>query len=416
VRVLVLSTVYPNPSQPAFGIFIHERIRRIAGHCDLQVMAPTPWFPLNTVIRGGWWRDVPPVEIRDGVRVHHPRFLCIPRYAKWLDGTLYAASLAPVLYRLRQRFPFDLIDAHFAYPDGMAAVLLGAAFRCPVVITLRGSIVRLARYPLHRPQLRFALRRAARVVAVSESLRGAAADLGIPPGKIRVIPNGVDTERFRPRERLEARRMLNLPPHRPIILSVGGINEGKGHHRVAGIVPSLLADWPDLLYVIVGGERPGDSSRLLIERTVARLGLERHVLLVGEQPPERVALWGAAADLFCLATRSEGWANVLLEALACGTPVVTTRVGGNAEIVTSDALGTLVSPADDTALAGAILDALRRPWDRQVLVDHARRHSWDAAAAGVLEEFGRALDESAPSAATPPATGLPVTARARRPR
>ena len=387
MRVLVLSSVFPNVRQPAFGLFIRERMKRVARHAQVAVVAPIPWFPFNGLIRGSRWTGIPPVERQEGLSVYHPRFFCFPRHLKWLDGMLYAASLLPFLTRLRREFPFDLIDAHFAYPDGMAAVLLGRALGRPVVITLRGSVVRLATYLLHRPQLRFALTAATRVVAVSGSLKRVAVDLGIPAEKIRVIPNGVDAALFSPKDRRQAREALGLPLDRRIILSVGGLNEGKGHHRIVGLLPHLLRRHPDLLYVIVGGERPGDTCRPKIERLVMDLRLERHVRLAGERGQEEIPRWLAAADLFCLATRSEGWANALLEALACGRPVVTTRVGGNPEIISSEALGLLVPPGDDRALADGILEALGRPWDTEGMVAHARRHSWDTTALQVLDEF-----------------------------
>ena len=390
MRVLTLSTVFPNLRQPAFGVFVAERIRRLARHCDVSVVAPVPWFPGNRWIRPHW-SDVPAAEAHDGFRIYHPRVLCLPRYAKWSDGALYAASVLPFLLRLRRRFPFDLIDAHFAYPDGVAAALLGGLLRVPVVITLRGSIVRLRHYPLHRPQIRWALRRAARVLAVSQSLKEVAAGIGVPAEHIRVIPNGVDADVFVPRETADARRALGLPLDRTIILTVGGLNEGKGQHRVVALLPELVKRFPDLLYVILGGERPGDSSRPLIEGAAARLGVTDRVRLVGERPHDEVATWLAAADLFCLATRSEGWANVLLESLACGTPVVSTRVGGNAEIVSREGLGILVPARDDRALAAAIREGLERRWDPHLLVAHAQAHSWDSAVRGVLEEFRRVL-------------------------
>src|SRR5215475_3548165 len=278
MRVLTLSTVFPNIRQPAFGVFVAERMRRVARHCDVSVVAPVPWFPGNDWIRPHW-AGVPSTEGQDGFRIYHPRVLCVPRYAKWSDGALYAASLVPFLLRLRRRFPFDLIDAHFAYPDGVAAALLGGLLHLPVVITLRGSIVRLRHYPLHRPQLRWAMRRAARVLAVSQSLKEVAAGLGVPAEHIRVIPNGVDADVFVPRDPADARRALGLPLDRTIILTVGGLNEGKGQHRVVGLLPELVKRFPDLLYIIVGGERPGDSSRSLIEDTAARLGMTDRVRL-----------------------------------------------------------------------------------------------------------------------------------------
>ena len=136
----------------------------------------------------------------------------------------------------------------------------------------------------------------------------------------------------------------------------------------------------------------------------ARLGVSNRVRLVGERAHDEVATWLAAADLFCLATRSEGWANVLLESLACGTPVVSTRVGGNAEIVSHEGLGILVPPQDDGALAAAMREGLERRWDPQLLVNHAQAHSWDSAVRGVLDEFERVLGRGRPAGA--PVSGL----------
>jgi glycosyltransferase involved in cell wall biosynthesis len=390
LRVLVLSFTFPNARQPALGVFVRERVRRIAAECEVMVVAPVPWFPFNRLIRGEQWAAIEPVERQEGLEVRHPRFFCIPRYLKWLDGVFYGVSLLPFLRRLRRSFAFDVIDAHFAYPDGLAATIIGRVFRRPVMITLRGSIVRLGTYPLHRPQLRLALRAASRVLAVSESLKQTAVALGIPPQKIRVIPNGVDTSRFFPVDRAEARRALDLPKDARILLSVGGLNEGKGHHRIVAMLPSLLRHHPDLLYVIVGGGRRADSLRPLLERLIREHGLQGHVRLAGERPHEEIPLWMGASDVFCLATRSEGWANVLLEAMACGRPVVSTRVGGNGEIVTDPSLGTLVPAGDDAAFTDALRAALGRAWAPEVLAAHARRHSWERATRDVLGEL-RAL-------------------------
>src|SRR5689334_22296309 len=201
MRALVLSTTFPNPKQPNLGVFVSEGMRRVARHCEVVVVAAIPWVPFNDAIRGARWSGIPRLEQRDGLRVLHPRIFCIPRFLKPTDGVLYAASLVPMLARLRRDFDFDLIDSHFVYPDGLAAVLLGKIFRRPAVVTLRGSINRLATYRAHRPQIRWALRHAAGIVSVSEALRSVAVGLGIPASSIRVIPNGVDTDRFQPRDR-----------------------------------------------------------------------------------------------------------------------------------------------------------------------------------------------------------------------
>jgi glycosyltransferase involved in cell wall biosynthesis len=397
MKVLVISSTFPSAQQPTRGVFVRERIRRLARRAEVVVVAPIPWFPGNRWVR----RDrasVPWMETQDGLTVYHPRFLSLPRYGKFLDGALYGLSLLPFVARLRRRFPFELIDAHFAYPDGMAAALLARVFGCPLLVTLRGSIVRLSTYRLHRPQLRWVLRRATRVLAVSDSLRRVAEGLGAGAGRVRVIPNGVDTERFRIGDRAEARRRLGLPADGPLLLTVAGVYPGKGQHTVVDALPDLLARHEHLTYAMVGATRPGDSYRWQLEQTVARLGLGDRVRFVGPVAHEALPPWFNAADLMVLPTESEGWPNVLLESLACGVPVVATRVGGVPEIVVDGEHGLLVPHGDQAALTHALLAALDASWDRAALARRAARFDWEDSVEQVLEEMTAALQGALPPA------------------
>jgi glycosyltransferase involved in cell wall biosynthesis len=225
---------------------------------------------------------------------------------------------------------------------------------------------------------------------VSESLKAVAVGLGIPERHVRVIPNGVDTTRFHPSDRKRARDACGLPQERTVILTVGAVSEGKGQHLVVDALAEIVARHPDVLYVMVGEVESARYERRLRDR-IARAGLGGHVLFASRQPHERLPLWYAAADLFCLATRSEGRANVLLEALACGVPVVTTAVGGNPEIVTDRRRGLLV-PFDDVAeLGDAIMASLDIEWDRERLAAGMTEFSWDRAAVDVVAEFDNVL-------------------------
>ncbi|MGH7415892.1 MAG: glycosyltransferase family 4 protein [Candidatus Rokuibacteriota bacterium] len=393
MRVLVLSSTFPSSRQPTRGVFVRERIRRLAQRCDVVVVAPIPWFPFNRWIR----RDratVPHVEHQEGLIVYHPRFFSVPRYGKCLDGVLYFLSLVRFTRRLRRSFAFEVIDAHFAFPDGVAATLLGRLFRCPVVVTLRGSIVRLATYGLHRPQLRWTLRRADRVTAVSSSLADVASRLGRPLERVRVIPNGVDPARFAPMRRADARRLAGLPAGSPVLLTVAGLYEGKGQHLVMEVLPSLLARHPDLLYVMVGSPRPGDGYRGRLQQRAWRLGVQEHVRFIGPRRHDELARWFSAADVTVLATQSEGWPNVLLESLACGTPVVATRVGGTPEIVRDGLDGLLVPYGDTPALAEALGRALDTAWDRTELTRRALTFDWAESVERSLDELNLALKRS----------------------
>jgi teichuronic acid biosynthesis glycosyltransferase TuaC len=387
MRVLVLSSVFPNAANPTYGVFVRERVRHLAECCEAVVVAPVPWFPLNRRIRGTERDAVPRVE-RDGrLTVYHPRFLCVPGVGKSLDGLFYFLGLRPFIARLRRQFAFDLIDAHFTYPDGVAGALLGRSVGCPVVLTVRGSHdIRHAGYRLRRPQIRFALRAADRVIAVSASLGRFVESLGVAADRMRVIPNGVDPARFTPTDRAAARTALGLPPDRRILLAVGSLVEGKGHHRVLEALPALVAERPDILYVVVGGA-PSDGYRRQLEAFVDRHGLRDHARIVGPRPHHEVPRWMAAADLFCLATKSEGWCNAITEALACGLPVVTTRVGGNEEIVRDGRDGLLVPFWDAQAFRTAVGAALDRPWDRAEISARIRAAGWRRTADAVMQEF-----------------------------
>ena len=390
MRVLVLSSTFPSSTEPTRGVFIRERVRRLARRCEVVVVAPVPWFPFNRWIRGGR-ALIPRVELQGALTVYHPRFFSLPRYGKFLDGALYFLSLVPFVAGLRKTFPFEVIDAHFAYPDGVAATLLARLFRRPVVVTLRGSIVRLRGYRLHRPQLRWVLRRADRIVAVSAALRQVAVSLGLASDRIRVIPNGVDAAAFVPMDRAEARRLCGLPEAGPILLTVAGIYEGKGQLDVIESLPGLIRIFPGLLYVMVGSPRPGERYLRRLKERVLRLGLEGRVRFTGTRPQDELRRWFSAADVSVLASRSEGWPNVLLESLACGTPVVAAEVGGVPEIVRSNRDGLLVPARDVAALTAALCRALETSWDRDALAQRARQFDWDEAVEQVLAELERAL-------------------------
>jgi glycosyltransferase involved in cell wall biosynthesis len=278
---------------------------------------------------------------------------------------------------LAQRGQADIIDAHFAYPDGYAAMLLGKWLDLPVTITLRGTETRLAKYPALRKQLRAALAGAARIFTVSSSLRRLALDLGADGAKVEVVGNGVDTDRFRRLDKMQARRELGLPHDAPVLCSVGGLVERKGFHRVISLLPSLSRRWPGLCYLVAGGPSPEGDIRSRLEAQIDELHLRECVQLLGPVSPDRLATLLSAADVFVLATRNEGWPNVFLEAMACGLPVVTTDVGGNREVVCRPSLGIVVPFDDGGALEKAIDQSLRQDWDHVEIRRYAESCSWE---------------------------------------
>ncbi|PPD05281.1 MAG: glycosyl transferase family 1 [Methylobacter sp.] len=389
-KLLVFSSLFPSSVRPNAGVFIKERMFRVGRQLPVVVVSPVPWFPLQQLIR--YWKPnfrpqpEPYAEI-DGIEVYYPKFFSIPGFFKSQDGFFMAASCVLTLLKIRKNCRFDLIDAHFAYPDGYAASLLGRWFKVPVTITLRGTEVTLSKFPGRRQRILAAIKNASRVFAVAESLKLHVTRLGAQAGKIKVIGNGVDTEVFHPVDKLQARQSLGIDEQTKVLISIGGLVERKGFHRVLEILPELLKSYPDLVYLIVGGDSPEGNIRSRLEQQVESLGLTKQVRFLGAKPSYELKTALSAADVFVLATANEGWANVFLEAMACGLPVITTDVGGNREVVCAENLGTIVPFGDTPALLSALNQALQKQWDSVKLINYARLNSWETRVEVLVREF-----------------------------
>jgi teichuronic acid biosynthesis glycosyltransferase TuaC len=394
IDLVVFSALFPSAARPGAGLFIRERMFRVAEHRPLAVISPQPWFPgqpLIRLLRPGYRPQAAPLEIQSGIPVYHPRFLSVPGLLRQLDGWSMALTSFWLVRRLKRQGA-QLIDAHFAYPDGEAATRLGRWLNLPVTITLRGTEVPHSTTPELRPRLSRTLKAAARVFSVSDSLRRLALELGVKAETTEVVGNGVDTTRFHPVDRLAARHKYGLPAHARMLISVGALVERKGMHRVIDCLPTLLLRHIDLHYAIVGGASPEGDDRAALEAQVARLGLSERVHFLGALPPDELKWALSASDVFVLATRNEGWANVFLEAMACGLPVIATDVGGNAEVVCRDELGSIVPFGDAAALQQALDAALSRVWDRAAILKYAQANQWDKRVAQLLRAYDLILN------------------------
>ncbi len=273
-RLLVLSSLFPSDAQPGAGLFIRERMFRVADRFPIVVVAPQAWFPLQSLIR--WRRPhfrpmAPRFEVMQGVEVYRPRFLCFPGILKSTDGLFMALSSFLTVRKLVRRHAVNLLDVHFGYPDGVAGRLLARWFGLPMVLTLRGKEERLGRTSVARP-LRQAILSADELVTVSKALRDVAVDLGADPRRVTVIGNGVDLAKFSQVPQAGARQELNLPSEAKVLISVGSPVERKGFHRVIECLPDLLARHPGLHYVVVGGAGPEGDMSAQLRAQVASLG------------------------------------------------------------------------------------------------------------------------------------------------
>jgi teichuronic acid biosynthesis glycosyltransferase TuaC len=385
VRVLAITQIFPNAAEPLSAPFNRLQLAALGRLCELEVLAAMPWFP-GARLAARWTAagrriGVPRHETIDGLSVTHPRALYVPRVGRSLSAGLYAASIAREVLARRGRV--DLVLGTWAYPDGCAAILLAHVLRVPVVVKLHGSDLNVvARLAGPRAQLRALLPRADRVVAVSRALADEAAALGVAADRIRLVRNGVDTDRFAPADREAARAELGLAPERRVLLYVGHLKESKGVLDLAAAYRELGRGDVDL--VVVG---EGDARGQLSD-----MGLGMH--LVGARPHEEVPRWMAAADVVVLPSWNEGTPNAVIEALACGRRVVATAVGGVPDLISSPLLGELVPPHQVTALAAALARALDTPYSPDAVAAAAQSGSWADSAArllAVLEEARAAV-------------------------
>lgn len=380
-RVLVYSSLFPSEAAPTAGTFIRERAFRLGRRVPIVVVAPQPWSPFDWLVRlfrGTFRPRAVAFETMDGVQVYRPCYFSVPGLLKSLDGWLMARGSMPVIRRIQQDFRPNVIDAHFLFPDGYAATLVGRKLALPVTITLRGRKDQRLIGTTREPFLRRAVQSAARLFTVSDSLkRDVGEKLGQAADRILVVGNGVDLDRFRPVDRLEARLRLGIAPDARVMIGVGGLVEGKGFQRVIPLIKGLRRKFPNLVYLIVGSGTTQGDMRATLEALAWNENVADSVRFCGQQLPDELKWYYGAADVFVLATAYEGWANVLLEAMACGLPVVTTRVGGNPQVVSSPALGDLVEYWDAGEFGAAIERALRRDWDHGAIIDYAKSNTWD---------------------------------------
>lgn len=389
-QIVVLTNLFPHAGTPSAGHFIRERMFRVGRELPLVVVVPVPNFPLQGLItqfRPHFRPQAPWFETNQGVPLFLPRFFSVPVFFRCFDGFFMALSCLLLVRRLKKKNPQTIIDAHFAYPAGYAAVLLGRWLNLPVTITMRGTEVSLTADPCRRSRMSAALKKASQVIAVSDSLRRHAGVLGVDTTRVKVIGNGVDLTRFRREDVGTARARLGIAPHVPVIVSVGGLVERKGFHRVIAVLPELVKKHPDLIFLIVGGPSPEGDLGEKLRQQVSDLNLGHVVRFLGALSPDDVRWPLSAANVFVLATSNEGWANVFLEAMACGLPVVTTNVGGNAEVVCRPELGTIVAFGDAQQLTAAIDQALVKAWDEDVIMAYAGANTWDNRIAELLHLF-----------------------------
>lgn len=386
MNILTFTSLYPNPVNPQHGIFVETRLRHLvnSGEVSARVIAPVPYFPVpfGPFRRYAEFSAIPEHETRDGIDIRHPRFLVIPKIGMALTPGSMVRAAQRIFDDIVRSDSIDLIDAHYFYPDGVAAAALAAKAGIPCVITGRGTDLNVfPEYPAARRKILGAVESAAACITVSEALRKRLIAIGAPAEKVLTLRNGVDTGLFTPVDRRAAKKRLGVDGN--LVVAVGNIAPEKGQMLVA----EALRDIPDVTLLLVGDGPDADR----IDRFVRDNGLAARVRLVGRVPQPDLPAYYSAADVTVLASVREGWPNVLLESMACGTPVVATDVGGVREIVTAPEAGIVVPDRTPAALAGALKAVLNAPPLPEATRRHAERFGWAETTRGQIDLFKRII-------------------------
>jgi glycosyltransferase involved in cell wall biosynthesis len=385
-HVLILSTLYPNPANPRFGTFVARSLEALAKRGDWRVTLVNPVGVPPLAL--GRYRALAALPIKaeeGGITIHRPRFTLLPRIGARRNAAAIARVALPVVRAINAATPIDIVDAQFFFPDGPAAARIAQDLGKPLSIKARGSDIAFwGKKDFAQEQMLAAAGAADGLLAVSRDLAGQMAAMGMDAGKIALHYTGLDRDRFRPFDHTQLRSQLSrelgfaMPDNAPLLACVGALIERKGQ----AIAIAALHDIPGARLVLIGKGEDAAALRAQAERE----GLADRVFFAGSIDHDLMPLILSAADVMVLPSASEGLANAWVEALACGTPVVTCDIGGARELITCDIAGRLVA-RDPASVAAAVNALLNNPPPRAAVAALTEGFSWDANAAALAAHW-----------------------------
>ncbi|MBV1917847.1 MAG: glycosyltransferase [Sphingomonadaceae bacterium] len=387
MRILSISTLFPNPVRPSFGNFVGSQMCAAAARDDVELtmISPIgipPW-PLSLREPYRSLREIPATSTVSGILAHYPKFRLIPKLGADSNPGRIANTVLPLARKLHRENPFDLIDASFFFPDGPAAATIASDLGVPFTIKSRGADIHYwGNRPRALAQMQEAASAAGGLLAVTEALKQDMAELGMPEDRIFIHYTGLDRERFKPIKRGAARALVSaLPnlgiwPEGPLIVTPGALIARKGQAFAIKALSQLAQG-----HLALAGSGEDETS---LRALCASLGLSDRVQFLGHVDHDTLPQLLCAADVVVLPSSSEGLANVWVEALACGTPIVIPDIGGARELVAGDTAGRIVERNPD-AIAVAIGDILNNPPTQEEVAETVSGFSWDRNGARIVD-------------------------------
>jgi glycosyltransferase involved in cell wall biosynthesis len=379
LRIAVVTAHFPSSAQPTHGRPAFETLRVVSETCAVKVFYPHAVYPSLLRPRSRIYTGLDASYSLPGVEVDYYDYPAVPVISRPFNGQLAAHALLPHV----RAFAPDLVFSYFLYPDGYAALKIGQALKVPVVAMGVGSDVHSIHDRFSAMRTRALLRNADFLLAISDDLRKRMVAMGAPPEKTRTLVSGCDLSVFHPMDRLAARRQLQIDPASEAVVYIGRMDVRKGLRELVEAAVRLHPALPNLHVYLIGA----GSDRPIVEAAIQAGNAASYVHALPECSFDEVAVWMTAASLVTLPSYMEGCPNVVLEALACGRPVVATNVGGIPELMPPhlvDRCGRLVPARDPAALAEALASALDQSWDADAIAAVAGR-GWRTVAAELLE-------------------------------
>jgi glycosyltransferase involved in cell wall biosynthesis len=388
LKILAISYLFPNSSQPNHGIFVFNRLKAMSEYADITVINPLPDSPIHSKIaKFSHLQSVPEKNIINGLTVYHPRYFSIPGHLKSIEVLTYYRAVLNVLKKIN--LSFDVIDLHWTFPDLPTGHFLSQKLNIPFNVTLRGmEAFHIQDNGLRKRIVSYYLNKANSVISLSEEMAKKANELADTGSRTTVIRNGVDTDKFYHLDQMQCRKKLALPKDEKIILGVGALIHRKGFDLVIkGLSQIINTDGLEKVkFYILGSQGPEGDYRKELQLFIKQHNLDSHVVFVGAVPNNELITWYNAVDVFCLSSRGEGSPNVLTESLACGTPAVATNVGSVPEIMASEAnLGFCVGNENLQEMIAKLIELLQMNTDRQLQASNFNKYTWDWCAQKVMK-------------------------------
>jgi teichuronic acid biosynthesis glycosyltransferase TuaC len=390
MKILSISHMFPNQINPNYGVFVKERIKYISKQLNLITVAPLPYFPANHFFeKYSGLNRVEKKENYDSLQVYHPKYFCIPKYLKFLDGYFYFYSLNNFIDNILNTFDADLLDLHWVYPDAFAGLNWARRHKKKIVVTIRGNeSICYFEKSLRKKMLINTLKCVDHIISVSSDLKQKIVEkYGIDENAVTVIPNGIDDCKFYAINKEKARRKNGLELDKQYVLSLCRLSEEKGLEYLLRAFSRIKRDNNILLMV---GDGPLEKR---LKDLSQKLNISNRVKFIGAVSHDETIWWYNAADVYCLPSLWEGCPNVIIESLACGTPVVATQVGGIPDLIPDKKFGYLVPPGNDGELADALSKALVNDWERTEIARFGASNTWQNVADSVIKVFKRVLNK-----------------------